>query len=70
VDAPADEPTVAEILARAAEAGLALTEAEARELQTGVRRVRAMAAAVRGLIGPEVEPSGAQVRHPVPGRRS
>jgi hypothetical protein len=56
-----DEPTVEEILGHAAWAGLPLTEDEARQLQTGVRRIRGMAAEVRALVTPEDEPSSSEV---------
>jgi hypothetical protein len=61
MDVQPDEPTVEEILARAADAGLPMTEEEARQLRTGVRRIRAMAEEVRALVTPEVEPAGPQV---------
>jgi hypothetical protein len=61
MDAQHAEPTVEEILARAAEAGLRLTEDEARQLQPGVRRIRAMAEEVRAFVTPDVEPSANQV---------
>jgi hypothetical protein len=56
-----DEPTVEEILARAAEAGLPMTADEAQKLRVGVRRIRMMAEEVRSLVTPEVEPSGSEV---------
>jgi hypothetical protein len=61
MDAEPREPTVEEILARAAEAGLRLTEDEARQLQPGVRRIRAMAQEVRALVTSDIEPSSNQV---------
>jgi hypothetical protein len=61
MDAQPPEPTVEEILARAAEAGLRITEDEARQLRVGVRRIRAMAEEVRALVSQDVEPSGAAV---------
>ncbi len=54
----ADATGVADLLARAAAAGLPLSEDEARGLVTSVRRLDAMADEVRALIGPSVEPSG------------
>jgi hypothetical protein len=52
------EPDPGGILARAAVAGLPLTEAEARGLAASVRRLDAMGAEVRALTGPDGEPSG------------
>jgi len=56
-----DEWTVEEIQARAAEAGLNLTEEDARRLQVPVQRIRAMAREVRAGITLDVEPLPAQV---------
>jgi hypothetical protein len=56
-----DEPTVEEILARAAEAGLPMTAEEADRLRPGVRRIRLMAEEVRALVTSDVEPSGSEV---------
>ena len=61
MDSQPPEPTVEEILARASEAGLRISEDEARQLQPGVRRIRAMAAEVRTLVSSDVEPSSNQV---------
>ena len=56
-----EEPTVEEILARAAEAGLPMTQDEADKLRVGVRRIRSMAEEVRALVTSDVEPLGSQV---------
>jgi hypothetical protein len=69
MDAPPAEPTVQEILARASDAGLPLTEDEARQLQAGVRRIRAMAEEVRALVTLDVEPSSPAVSPMPPGTR-
>lgn len=57
----ADATAVADLVARAAAAGLPLSEDEARGLAASVRRLDAMAAEARALIGPSVEPSGPAV---------
>jgi hypothetical protein len=61
MDAQRAEPTVEELLARAAQAGLPLRAEEADQLRAGVRRIRAMAAEVRTLVARDVEPSSSQV---------
>jgi hypothetical protein len=68
MDTQPPEPTVEEILARAAQAGLTLSEEEANRLRPGVRRIRAMAAEVRVLVTKDVEPSPSQVS-PLPASR-
>jgi hypothetical protein len=65
----ARDPTVEEILAGAAEAGLPITEDEARQLQPGVRRIRMMAEEVRALVTRDVEPAGPEVSPMPPGTR-
>ena len=52
-----DEITLQSIQEAAAQKGLALTEEEAAKLLNGVRRNRAMADHLRGLIGPDIEPA-------------
>lgn len=59
--APGEAEGVADLLARAAAAGLPLSEDEARGLLTSVRRLDAMGDEVRALIDPAVEPAGPAV---------
>ena len=53
-----DTTGIADLLVRAAAAGLPLSEDEARGLLTSVRRLDAMGDEVRALIDPAVEPAG------------
>lgn len=55
--APTTDP-LADLMRRATAIGLPLTEADARPVVAGVARLAAMAAEVRALLTPDIEPSG------------
>ncbi len=57
----ADALVLDDVLAVAARAGLVISDDDATRLIPGARRVRAMAAEVRLLAAPDVEPSGPAV---------
>jgi hypothetical protein len=67
-DQAADRSELADVLAVATQAGLVLSDEDADRLIVAARRIRAMAAEVRQLASPGVEPSGPAVS-PWPTRR-